>query len=164
MYIALSLDIYSSILVTCTCPPTALPSAWHCPPDTTQLFFLCDKHKAVRNAPCIFRVSNTNSPCFDQSKVQCASTRWPASATCTFSPECLVCAVCASGYGRGAANHRHRCTKGFKAAMYLVIALLGACTLVVLALLAVYLVRTHAMQTRGSAYIVLTSLGGRLYA
>ena len=48
--------------------------------------------------------------------------------------------------------------------MYLVIALLGACTLVVLALLAVYLVRTHAMQTRGSAYIVLTSLGGRLYA
>lgn len=47
--------------------------------------------------------------------------------------------------------------------MYLVIALLGACALVVLSLLAVYLVRTHGMQSGGSAYIVLTSLGGRFY-
>lgn len=79
-------------------------------------------------------------------------------------PGCVECAVCAPGYGRGTANECHRCTTGFKTGMYLMIALVAACAIVVLALLAVYLVRTHAAQTRDIAYVVSASLGGGFYA
>ena len=52
-----------------------------------------------------------------------------------------VCSVCASGYGRGASNQCHLCTARFEQAMYFVLALTALATLVVSAMLAVYLVR-----------------------
>lgn len=52
------------------------------------------------------------------------------------------CAVCSSGYGRGVANECHRCTETFKGGMYFVAAVALLLTVVVGALLAVFLVRS----------------------
>lgn len=49
--------------------------------------------------------------------------------------------MCAPGYGRGVANACHQCTATFKGGMYFVLALGLLLTIVVAALLAVYLVR-----------------------
>lgn len=50
------------------------------------------------------------------------------------------CAVCSSSYGRGVANACHLCTETFKGCMYFVLAVALLITIVVVALLAVYLV------------------------
>lgn len=50
------------------------------------------------------------------------------------------CAVCSAGYGNGAGHACHRCTDDFKAGMYVVLTLMAVCTIIVAALLAVYLV------------------------
>ena len=65
----------------------------------------------------------------------------PSAKTRLPTPECKECAVCASGYGKGAASECHRCTTGFKAGMYFVVTIVAVFALVVMALLAVYLVR-----------------------
>ena len=53
-----------------------------------------------------------------------------------------VCSVCSTGYGRGAANQCHSCSEGFKGGMIFILSVGVLLTLVVLALLAVYLVRS----------------------
>ena len=65
----------------------------------------------------------------------------PSAGTRMSTPECEACTVCASGYGRGAANECHRCTTGFRAVMYFLFTMVAVCALVMLALLVVYLVR-----------------------
>lgn len=55
---------------------------------------------------------------------------------------CKVCSVCSSRYGRGVANQCHLCTKRFEGAMYFVVSVVTLLSLVVIALLAVYLVRS----------------------
>ena len=72
----------------------------------------------------------------------------PSAGKRTSTPECEACTVCASGYGRGAANECHRCTTGFKAGMYFLITMVVVCTLVMLALLVVYLVRKARVAIR----------------
>ncbi|CAM9095530.1 unnamed protein product, partial [Laminaria digitata] len=87
------------------------------------------------------------------------------------------CTVCAPGYGRGAANHCHRCTTSFKAGMYFVITTAAVCALVVMALLAVYLVggrgavsstvagtkdSVRVLQRRTAVLLSRSDLGGRI--
>ncbi|CAM9101274.1 unnamed protein product, partial [Laminaria digitata] len=58
------------------------------------------------------------------------------------------CEVCSPGYGRGAANECHTCSQGFKISMYFLVVICALVTLVVVALLAVYLVGgKHAVSS-----------------
>ncbi|CAN0138387.1 unnamed protein product, partial [Pylaiella littoralis] len=87
------------------------------------------------------------------------------------------CAVCSSDYGRGAASACHRCTASFKGGMYFVFAVATMVTIVIAALLAVYLVggkgavsttvtntrqSVKMLHTRGSGLLLRTNMGGRL--
>ncbi|CAM9117899.1 unnamed protein product, partial [Laminaria digitata] len=55
-------------------------------------------------------------------------------------PFYILWSVCSSGYGRGAANQCHQCTAGFKGVILFMLSVAALLTLVVMALLVVYLV------------------------
>eukprot|EP00904_Undaria_pinnatifida_P010820 jgi/Undpi1/6869/HiC_scaffold_21.g09345.m1 len=59
---------------------------------------------------------------------------------CAEGYEGVVCSVCSSGYGRGAANQCHVCSESFKGGVFFMLSLAMLAALVVAALLAVYLV------------------------
>lgn len=58
------------------------------------------------------------------------------------------CAVCSSGYGRGATNQCRTCSEGFKIGMFFLVTILALVSVVVAALLVVYVVRRAIDKVR----------------
>lgn len=61
-------------------------------------------------------------------------------------PQTAECAVCSPGFGRGAANECHTCSEGFKIGMYFLVVVSALVTIVIVALIAIYLVRGRVID------------------